>query len=140
MQFKKQENFYVLKIARGEEINEQIKRFCQKEAPNGGFFSGIGAIDSVTLAHYRVDEKRYTDESFNQPLELTSLVGNVCFKENNEMIVHSHATLSDSSMQALAGHLVKGVISGACEILFFPFEEKIGKEYDEETGLSIMDL
>jgi len=139
MDFKKQDNFYIIKISRGEEVNKSIQEFCKKEALNGGFFTGIGAVEKVVLAHYSVDDKKYSDKELEVPLELTSLIGNVCF-DQEQMIVHSHATLSSPSMEAMAGHLVKAVISGACEVIFYPFAERVGKDYDEETGLKLMEF
>jgi len=139
MNFNKQDNFYIIKISRGEEVNQAIEEFCKEKAQKGGFFSGIGAVDMASLAHYSVADKKYNKKEFNEPLELTSLIGNVCFDED-EMIVHSHATLSSPSMEAIAGHLVKARVSGACEILFYPFSERIGKDMDEETGLKLMDF
>jgi hypothetical protein len=139
MDFKKFTNFYILKISRGEEIQKSIEKFCQKKASNGGFFIGLGAIESVTLAHYNVKNKKYSQREIKKPLELTNLIGNVCFSEG-KMLIHSHATLADKNLKTTAGHLVQAQVSGACEIIFFPFSQKIKKIYNKETGLKLMDF
>lgn len=108
-------------------------------AKNGGYFIGIGALEKAELAHYSVANKKYSSKSFNRPLELTSLCGNVCFSEG-KIIVHSHATLADNHFKTIAGHLVEGKVSGTCEIIFFPFNKKIQKVYDKITGLKLMKL
>jgi len=137
MKFKKFTNFYILKISRGEEIQKTIEKFCQSQARNGGFFIGIGAVEGVTLAHYSVKNKKYTQKEIKIPLELTSLIGNICFSEER-VIVHSHATLADKNLKTFSGHLVGAKVSGACEIIFFPFSKKIKKVYDNITGLKLM--
>ena len=137
MKSKKFTNFYILKISRGEEIQEAIEEFCKKGAKNGGFFIGIGAVEGVILAHYSVRNKKYSQKEIKEPLELTNLTGNVCFSEG-KIIVHSHATFCDKNLKTISGHLVKAKVSGAGEIIFFPFSKKIEKVYDNITGLKLM--
>jgi len=139
MSFKKFKNFYVLKISRGEEIQKSIGEFSKSQAKNGGFFIGIGAVESAILAHYSVKDKKYSQKEIKKPLELTNLSGNVCFSGRN-LIIHSHATLADKNLKTFAGHLVEARVSGACEIIFFPFNKKIEKIYNGETGLKLMKL
>lgn len=139
MKSKKFPTFYLLKISRGEEIQKSIEKFSKNQAENGGFFIGIGATEGATLAHYNVQNKKYSQKEIKKPLELTSLAGNVCFSEG-KIIVHSHATFADKNLKTISGHLVRAEVSGACEILFFPFAKKIKKKYDNITGLKLMDF
>jgi predicted DNA-binding protein with PD1-like motif len=135
--FKKFKNFYLLKILKGQKINQTINAFCTKEAKNGGFFIGLGAVDEVILAHYNIVRKKYSQKKIKKPLELVNLVGNVCFFKK-EIVVHSHATLADKELNTISGHLVEARVSGACEIIFFPFNQKIKKIYDRATGLKLV--
>jgi predicted DNA-binding protein with PD1-like motif len=135
MEFKKFKNFYILKISRGKEIQKSIEEFIKKEAKNGGFF--IGAVEDATLAHYSVKDKKYTQKSIKKPLELASLIGNVCFSKG-KIIIHSHAVLADKNLKTFSGHLVDAKVSGACEIIFIPFNKKIQKVYDKITGPKLM--
>lgn len=137
MKSKKFTNFYILKISRGEEIQKAIEEFSKSHAKNGGFFIGLGAVAGVTLAHYSVKNKKYSQKIIKRPLELTNLAGNVCFSKG-KIIVHSHAIFADKNLKVIAGHLVKAKVSGACEIIFFPFSQKIKKVYDKITGLKLM--
>lgn len=137
--FKKIGNFYLLKIPRGGKINEAIVNFCKKEAKRGGFFIGIGAVEEAILAHYSVAKKKYSQKKIKKPLELANLTGNVCFS-GKEIIVHSHATLADDKLKTISGHLVEAKVSGACEIIFFPFNQKIKKIYDKITSLKLMEF
>lgn len=137
MKFIKFSKLYILKIERGEKINKTIEEFSQKEAKNGGFFLGIGATKEVTLAYYDLKKKKYHQRKIKKPLELASLIGNVCF-EDGKIIIHSHAVLADKNLKTFSGHLVEASVSGACEIIFFPFSRKIHKAFDKATGLKLM--
>lgn len=135
---KRQENF-IIRIKRGGEIVALLADFCQKEKVFSGYFVGIGACDQVTLAHYSVEDKKYSEKEFSQPLELTSLSGTIATL-NNKPSIHAHAVLADNSFQTISGHLVKGKVSGTAEILVVPLGEKITKSPDKETGLNLLDL
>jgi predicted DNA-binding protein with PD1-like motif len=139
MEFKRLKNFYILKISRGEEIQRAIEEFSKKEAKNGGFFIGIGAVEEATLAHYSVKNKKYTQKKIKRPLEIASLIGNVCFSEG-KIIVHSHAVLADKNLKTFSGHLIEAKVSGTLEIIFFPFTKKIEKIYDKITGLRLIKI
>jgi predicted DNA-binding protein with PD1-like motif len=139
MEFKKFKHFYILKISPREEIQKSIAKFCKQKAKNGGFFIGIGAVDGTILAHYDVKSKKYNEKRIKKPLELASLIGNVCFSQG-ETIVHSHAVLADKNLKTFSGHLVEARVSGVCEIIFFPFNKKVKKVYDKITGLKLMEL
>ncbi len=139
LSFKKFPNFYILKIPLGKEINKFIEKFCQKEAQNGGFFIGLGAVKEAILAYYNVDKKKYIQKKFKKPLEIANITGNVCYFKK-EVFVHSHATFADKNFKTIAGHLVEAKVVGACEIIFFPFPKKIKKVYNRKTGLKLMEV
>ncbi len=129
----------MVRVKRGGEIITSLIDFCQREKILGGFFIGIGAVDQVTLAHYSVENQKYSEKKFNQPLELASLSGTIATLDN-KLSLHAHAVLADDSFQTISGHLIKGKISGTAEILVVPLGEKITKKLDKETGLNLLDL
>lgn len=132
------EDKYILVIQRGENIVASLKEFCEKEGVFNGFFYGIGAVDQVELAHYSVEDKKYSSYKFDEPLEMVSLIGNVFLGPEKELIIHSHASFSRPNGEMVGGHLVEARISGTCEIHFSPINLNLQKQYDEETGLKIL--
>ena len=128
---------WVIRIERGEKIIETLKIFCQKQEISGGFFFGLGAVDQVELAHYDVGKKKYSSLKFKQPLEMTNITGSI--GQEKELIIHAHATFSDTKMRTLAGHLIEASISGTAEIYFIALPI-LPKKYDPETGLKLFDL
>ena len=90
------------------------------------------------LLNYIVKNKKYTFEKFRQPLEITSLNGNITTMDN-EVYLHCHATLSDVNMDAIAGHLKEGVVGATCEIMLVQLDSRIERKRDEPIGLNLME-
>ena len=131
------ENKWMVRIKRGEKIIEQLVEFCEEKGIEGGYLVGIGAVDYVELALYDVEKQEYFSEKFEGAYELANLTGTIGVEE--ELIVHAHATLSDSEMRTIGGHLVEARVSGTAEIVV-TMCEKLVKKHDEETGLKLFDL
>lgn len=130
---------YLLRLMKGEEITETIKNFCKKEKIQNGSLQGIGSVEDITLAHYRVDTKKYSEKKFVGIYEVTSLVGNIALFENQPLI-HAHITLSDATMRAYGGHLVSGAVSATLEIVMHVFNTRHIKSFNKKIGLKLWDL
>lgn len=129
---------FVVRVKRGEKIIEELKKFCLKMKIRGGFFYGLGAVDEVTIAHYDVGVKKYSQEKFNLALEMANITGSIGIFEK-EIIIHAHATLADKNMKTIGGHLVEATVSGTAEI-FLTTTPPLQKKYDPETGLKLFEL
>jgi uncharacterized protein len=129
------DNRFVIRIKRKEEIIGELKKFCLKEKIEGGFFYGLGAVDSAELAHYDVATKKYTSKKFSIPMEMTNITGSIGICDA-ELVIHAHATFSDKQMVVIGGHLVEAIVSGTAEINFIK-TSKLIKFLDSETGLKI---
>ena len=128
-------NHYIIRINRGEEVITELTKFCQENKIFSGSFYGIGACSEAELAHYSVETKQYSKQTFTGEHEVTSLIGIITDKK-----IHIHATIADNKFQAQAGHLSRMVISGACEIHLLSGAESISRLPDDETGLELLDL
>lgn len=140
MKYHKEKQKYVIYITRGEDIIGQLSEFCQKEGIINGFFYGIGAVDEVELAHYSVDNKKYSSLKLSEPLEAVSIVGNVFPDEEGKLIVHTHASFSRPNGEMVGGHLVNAEVSGVGEIMFTKLESNLNKAFDELTGLKVLQI
>ena len=138
MEYVKEGKTYVVKVARGERLVKSVKKLVNDEKIEGGFFVGLGACDEVELAHYSVEDKKYTSKKFRQALEIANLTGNVAWAEG-ELVVHAHGTFGDEEMRTVAGHVVDLKISATLE-LWFTETERLVKRKDEETGLNLLAL
>src|SRR3989338_3358668 len=133
MQSKKIKKNYVISIDRGEEIIKSLLNFCEKNNIRLGYFSGIGAVNSVELAHYSVETKKYSTKVINEPLEILNLTGNITSMEG-KCYIHAHIALSDEKMNAVGGHLKSAVVSAACEIFLVKIGSEAERYYDKSIG------
>ncbi len=63
--------------------------------------SGIGACDDVVLKFFNLTTKQYEEKHITEPLELTSLLGNISRLDNGHF-AHLHATFGTQSYETLA--------------------------------------
>lgn len=130
-------NKYVLRFDKGEELIEGLIGFCDAQKIQAGWFFGIGAISEVILSHYDLDTKKYSDREIKQKLEIISLLGNIA-KMGDKTIVHTHGSFSNPQMEVRAGHVKKLVVGPTCEIFLIKLDGKIEREHSDEIGLSLM--
>ena len=139
MKFEKIKDTYFIRVERGEKIIETLKQFCTKNDIKCGYFFGIGALGEAELAHYIVENKKYTSKTCKQPLEIVNMNGNITTM-NKEVYLHCHIALSDEKMNAIAGHLKEGIISATCEIILVRLNATINRKYHDFTGLNLLDI
>lgn len=128
---------YILRFDRGEEIIEELKKFCQSKKITAAFFSALGASSEVEIAHYDVGKKRYSNKVIRQRMEIDSLIGNISLMDN-KIVVHSHGVFSDQTMQTQAGHVNRLIVAATGEFFLQAHQAKIERQYDKETGLNLM--
>ena len=139
MRFKKIKDTYFIRLERGEKIIETLKNFCTKNNIKCGYFFGLGALGEVELAHYIVENKKYTSKTYKQPLEIVNMTGNITTM-SNEVYLHCHITLSDEKMKAIAGHLKEGTITATCEIIMVKLNANVNRKFDKFIGLNLLEL
>ena len=128
-------HFFVLK--RGKEIISSIAEFCERQKIKSAYFSAIGAASDVELAFYDMKKKKYLMKNFKDDLEITNMTGNVAIL-NNKLAVHAHAAFSGRDCKAVGGHVKKAIVSGTCEVLLLLLKGKLGRKFDDETGLNLI--
>jgi predicted DNA-binding protein with PD1-like motif len=130
---------HAVRLELGEDVHEQIQRFCRDQRIDNAAVSGIGSVDSPTLAHYSVKAKQFTDKQLAGIYEVTSLLGNVALVDD-QPFAHLHVTLSGPNMEALGGHLVKGACSATLELVITTYPSHHRKTPDSLSGLSVWDF
>ncbi len=130
-------NQYILRFDRAEEMVQGIADFCRKHEISAGSFTIIGAVSEVTLSYYNLDSKKYEDKNSVENLEITGIIGNVA-KLNGDIALHMHGTFSDRDMKVVGGHVKKMIVSGTGEVVLTVHEGEIIREFDESTGLNLM--
>ena len=136
MEFRKFGNKYVLRLEKGEEVVESIKKLCKENNIKLGAISGIGATNKAVVGLFETGSKEYHSKELTGNMEITGLVGNISEKDG-EVYLHLHITLADQNHNVFGGHLNSAVISATGEIIIDAIEGNVDREFDEEIGLNL---
>lgn len=136
MEYRKFNNHYVVRIDKGEEIIAKLTELCLKEQITLGSITGLGATDNVTVGLYDTVAKKYDKNTIKEPLEITSLVGNISTM-NGDPYLHIHITVGNKDNIVYGGHLNECIISATCELHITKIEGVIDRYYDSEIGLNL---
>ena len=139
MEFRRFDNAYVIRMDRGEEVMETLAALCEREGIRLASVEAIGAVDRAVVGLYDVDKKVFHRKEFQEPMELTSLLGTVTEKDGKPYL-HLHATLCDANMQTHGGHVNALYISATCEMVLRLLPGQVGRQLDEVTGLNLFDF
>ncbi len=131
---------YIVRINRGEEVISKLTELCEKEGIKAASVEAIGASDHVVIGLYDVDTRQYHKHAIDEPMEITSLLGNVSTKDGKTYI-HLHINVCKEDMTVLGGHLNECRISATCEMFVRTVNGIIERKLDEaETGLNLFEF
>ncbi|NLM43004.1 MAG: DNA-binding protein [Clostridiales bacterium] len=136
MEYKKFGNQYVLRMDKGEEIVETLKKFCQEQNITLGWVKGIGAVNKAKIGLLKIEEKKYYSIELNGSYEITSLLGNISTM-NGEVYLHLHINLSDEHYKTYGGHLNYAIISATGEIFIEAIDGMVDRQFSDEIGINL---
>lgn len=139
MFFQKFGDTYAIRLERGEELVEAVKKLCGLEQVRLGVLSGLGAMDHVVVGIYDLAEKRFCPNTFDEPLEMTGMDGNVT-ELDGEPCLHIHASFGCADARVIGGHLSEARVSATAELFLRVLDGSAGRFHDEKTGLNLMKL
>ena len=132
-------NTYLIRLDPRDAIVELVEQFCRDHDIQNAAVTGIGSVENLVLAHYRIDRRKFSERTMEGIFEIASLQGNVGLFEG-QPLAHLHVVVSDESMQAFAGHLVRGTCSATAELILQRLSSSFTKRSDPEIGLKIWDF
>lgn len=125
------------RLPHGSDLLEALTAVCLEGNITLGQIRAIGAVSKASIGYYNQQRREYEFISFDRPLEITSLIGNVSLREGKPF-VHAHVNLGDAIGNSFGGHLAPGTSVFACEFIIESFEgTPLMRTYDEETGLQL---
>lgn len=136
MKYKQSNNFYFVRIDRGEEVLAKLKEVCEKENITLGKIEGLGATDKLTIGLFDIQEKFYHKTTLTGPMEITSFIGNIS-TSNGKTYLHCHINVCNKNMQIFGGHLNECFISATGEFVITKAEGTVERELDKEIGLNL---
>ncbi|MDY3117979.1 MAG: PPC domain-containing DNA-binding protein [Peptoniphilus sp.] len=126
-----------LRLDPGEEICESLLALADKESIQAATVYGLGATDDAVIGIMDVKTKEYKKQSLKEPLEITTLVGNLSRKDG-EAYLHAHINLGGTDGKVMGGHLDRAVISVTAEIFVRPIRGIIDRVSNEAIGINQM--
>lgn len=139
MQFHFEENRWLLRFERGEELVETLTLFLDEHGIEGGTVSAIGAVEAVVLGYYDLAQRSYLKNSYPECYELLALNGNITLVENKPF-PHLHAVIGDRQNKVLGGHLFAARAAVTVEMVIENWNSIVRRRPDEETGLNLWSL
>ncbi len=135
----------VARVKPGSDLLRSLQKIAAEEGiASGVIVSGVGLLKQARLRNcrslpeeYPITDANRTFLSFEKPLEILSISGNVTLAEG-EPLVHAHLTLSsveEGEITVIGGHLIEGcVVFGFSEFAIMELEGiEMVKRFDEET-------
>lgn len=139
MQTKAKKNIIFVRLFPQEDVNDKLKEVCAiHNVKTAVVISGIGQLKNSKLGYFK-EKGNYTSETFNKPLEILSLTGNI-IKQDKEYVLHLHAILGEKNKKTLGGHFIEGKISVTGEIVLLNTDIDVKRELDKKTGLKALFL
>jgi len=122
------------RLPKGSDLLSGLTDVVKNKAIRSGIIWAIGALESVRLAYYEQNEKRYSELKIEKGVEILSLVGNISEKEGVPFI-HAHITVGDKE-NVWGGHLIYGSKVFAVEYHIIELKGRVlSRTFDPETGL-----
>lgn len=128
---------FFLQLEHGEEMKEKLRAFMDAHEVGAGVLRGLGAADGAELDFYHLSEKRHENFRLDEPMEVSSLVGNLTRGEDGRAIAHVHATLSRRDGVTLGGHVERLVVGATLEIDVEVLPGTVRRKLDPSVGLAL---
>lgn len=119
---------YVLKM--GDSLFESLLQCANTIQLKSGIITGIGALESVTVAYYNLRTKTFQKKLFTGIYELISLTGNISSADGKPYL-HIHAALGKEDYSVFGGHIMDAVVSATAEICITPLSGRAHRKYNE---------
>jgi predicted DNA-binding protein with PD1-like motif len=139
MQYREMPFGYFLVLDRGDELLESITRFATETGLRGAGFHGIGAVDRLMLGFYDLSKQGYEHRSWEEPLEVASLTGNLAVVDGGPF-PHVHGVFGRRDFTTIGGHIFEAVVSLTLELTVVTAPEAIRRQAVEFCDLKLIQL
>jgi predicted DNA-binding protein with PD1-like motif len=135
VQSKEENGIIIARLFTDEDLFQSLKEICQKyKVETCVVLSDIGQIKNFTLGYF--NGKNYEMSDYSQVHELLSISGMVSWsEEDKDYKFHLHAEVGNAAKQAFGGHLWKGSVQSANEVVLLKTGLKVQRKKDADIGL-----
>lgn len=137
MDYKRFNDTIIMRIDKGEEINQQIKAIALKERIKLASVSALGAVGKLTIGVYKPKEKKYYSNKLEGDYEIVSLTGTITTMDD-KFYSHIHVSVGDEQGNVFGGHLNEAYVSVTCEMVVDIIDGSLDRIYDETLGINLL--
>ena len=139
MNYRKDGNTISVRLNVGEDIIASLLELCKKENIGFAEVNGIGAVSRATVGFYNLAQGKYMPKTFDEPMEIVSLLGNMTRKDGKPYL-HLHASFSGEDCNVVGGHLTEAIIGVTAEIFVNIIDGEMNRRVHPVTGINIFDI
>lgn len=103
-------------------------------------FTGLGALSRVVLGYFDWERKEYRKITFDEQVEVVSLLGNVALDESGQPSLHPHMVIARADAAAFGGHVLEAVVRPVIELVVTESPTYLQRRKDTESGLALIRL
>ena len=140
VQVKRLQGVYLIRLEPGEEVIGSLRKFASAYRVGFAALSAIGTFERVTLGYYDTDSKTYRNKSWDEPVEVLTMTGNISRGPDGERIVHAHVIVGRSDYSTLGGHVLEATTGPTLEVTLHTAPTTVRRQHDADTGLNLWDL
>ncbi len=137
MDYRRFNDTVLLRIDRGEEIIETVRKVAEQEHIRLASVEALGATDNFTVGVYDVDTKRYDSKTFTGPHEIVSLTGTIT-EMDGAFYQHLHLSAGNKNCEVFGGHLNRAVVSATCEMVIRVINGAVDRKRDPGIGINLL--
>ena len=124
----------IAKIEDGEDFLGSLREVASKHnIESGVIINGIGMMRDSVIGYFP-GKGTYDETSFPEPMEMTSMQGNIATKDG-DTVFHVHVNLAGRDKQVHGGHLIKATVNIVNEVAILKTGIKLSRRESEKTGL-----
>lgn len=123
----------------GEEAAAGLLAFTHERALASASFTGIGALERVTLGFWDPDTREYRPIAVREQVEVLALTGNVALDSDGAPKVHAHVVVGKADGTACGGHLLEAWVRPTLEVIVVESPRHLRRTIDPRTGLALLD-
>jgi len=139
MKYKQTNNKVAVRIDKGEEIVETIKKLCKNLGIKTGTITGIGATNKCIIGFLNTKTQKYQSKEFIGDHEIAPLIGNISTM-NGDVYLHLHINICNAEQKSFGGHLNSAIVSVTFEAIIDIIDGEINRIFDETIGVNLMDI
>jgi len=131
---------YIVRLEKGEELIATLIKLVEDKNIPTCWISGLGASSKTVLGFYDIDKKEYQWQTFDKPMEILALSGNISWLDGKPNL-HVHGSFSKEDFSSLGGHVKSLIVNGTCEIFLHKWDsDKLNRRHDSKVGLNLLDI